>query len=75
MVPVSRLTARAQTTIPRGVRRKLSLRPGDTIFDEPDDDGVRLRKQAPLDLACLRAAQATLSGWDSAEDAAAFEGL
>jgi antitoxin PrlF len=75
MPPVSRLSAKGQTTIPREVRRKLSLRPGDMIFYELDDDGVRLGTQAPLGVACLHAAQSTLSEWASAEDAAAFDDL
>jgi AbrB family looped-hinge helix DNA binding protein len=73
--PVSRLTSKAQTTIPREVRQKLSLEPGDTIVYEIEDDSVRLRKQAPLDLSYLRAVQATLSDWESPEDAAAYDDL
>lgn len=73
--PVSRLTSKGQTTIPREVRQKLSLEPGDTIVYEIEDDSVRLRKQAPLDLSYLRAVQATLSEWESPEDAAAYDDL
>jgi antitoxin PrlF len=73
--PVSRLTSKAQTTIPREVRQKLSLEPGDTIVYEIEDDAVRLRKQAPLDLSYLRALQATVSEWESPEDAAAYDDL
>ena len=75
MPPVSRLRSKGQTTIPREVRRKLSLQPGDMIVYEIDEDVVRLRKQMPLDAAYLRAVQTTLSEWDSAEDAAAFDDL
>jgi AbrB family looped-hinge helix DNA binding protein len=73
--PISRLTSKAQTTIPREVRQKLSLEPGDTIVYEIEDDAVRLRKQAPLDLSYLRAVQTTLSEWESPEDAAAYDDL
>jgi hypothetical protein len=73
--PSAALALGVKTTITREVRRKLSLRPGDTIFYELDDDGVRLRTQAPLDVVCLHAAQSTLSEWASAEDAAAFDDL
>jgi antitoxin PrlF len=72
---VSRLTSKAQTTIPREVRQKLSLEPGDTIVYEIEDDAVRLRKHAPLDLSYLHAVQATLSEWESPEDAAAYDDL
>lgn len=47
----SKLTAKAQTTIPREVRDKLALRPGDTIVYEIEGDTVRLRKLAPMDAA------------------------
>ena len=75
MPPTSRITSKGQTTIPRAVREKLSLRPGDVIIYEVTDDEVRLRKQGPLDLTYLRTVQATLSEWDSPEDAAAFDDL
>jgi AbrB family looped-hinge helix DNA binding protein len=73
--PTSRITSKGQTTIPREVRQKLSLRPGDVLVYEIEEDEVRVRKQAPLDLAYLRAVQTTLSEWDSPEDAAAFDDL
>jgi AbrB family looped-hinge helix DNA binding protein len=71
----SKLTAKAQTTIPREVRDRLGLAPGDSIVYEVDDEGVRLRRLAPADVAYLRAVQATLSEWDSPEDDAAYAGL
>jgi AbrB family looped-hinge helix DNA binding protein len=70
-----RLTSRGQTTIPRAVREKLSLKPGDVLVYEFQDDEVRMRKHAPLDVAYLRALQTTLSEWDAPEDAAAFDDL
>jgi AbrB family looped-hinge helix DNA binding protein len=75
MQPTSRITSKGQTTIPREVREKLSLRPGDVIVYEFGDHEVRLRKLAPVDAAYLRAVQGTLSEWDSPEDAAAFDDL
>ncbi|MGH6945184.1 MAG: AbrB/MazE/SpoVT family DNA-binding domain-containing protein [Geminicoccaceae bacterium] len=75
MQPASRLTSKGQTTIPREVREKLALEPGDVILYEIHDEEVRLRKQRPIDVAYLRAVQAMLSEWDSPEDAAAFDDL
>jgi antitoxin PrlF len=75
MPPVSRLTSKGRTTIPREVRSKLSLQLGDTIVYELDDDEVRLRKGTPPDVVYLRAVQTTLCEWDSPEDAAAFDDL
>lgn len=51
----SRLTSKAQTTIPRPVRDRLDLEPGDVIVYEVDEDAVRMRKQSPLDVSYLRA--------------------
>ena len=75
MQPTSRITSNWRTTIPREVRQKLSLRPGDVLVYELDEDEVRARKQAPLDVAHPRAVQTALCEWDSPEDAAAFDGL
>ena len=75
MHPCSKLTSKAQTTIPREVREKLSLESGDVIVYEIEGDAVRIRKQASLDISYLRAVQATLSEWDSPEDAAAYDDL
>lgn len=75
MHPASRLTSKSQTTIPREVREKLSLGPGDVIVYEIEDDEVRLRKGSPLDVSYLRSLQSTLSEWDSPEDAAAYDDL
>jgi AbrB family looped-hinge helix DNA binding protein len=75
MQPVSKLTAKGQTTIPREVRERLSLGPGDLLTYEIDDDAVRLRKVLPMDVAYLRAVQATLSEWESPEDAEAYDDL
>jgi AbrB family looped-hinge helix DNA binding protein len=72
---VSTLTKKAQTTIPRPVRERLMLRPGDRLVYELEGDAVRIRKAPAVDLAYLRAVQATLSEWDSAEDDAAYAGL
>ena len=75
MPAVSRLTSKSQTTIPREVREKLSLRPGDVIVYEIEGPEVRLRKGSPVDASYLRALQGTLSEWDSPEDAAAYDDL
>lgn len=72
----SKLTSKAQTTIPREVRDRLGLRPGDSLLYEPDGEGVvRLRRLAPVDTAYLRAVQAGLSEWDSPEDDRAYADL
>jgi antitoxin PrlF len=72
---VAKLTSKGQTTIPREVRDKLALRPGDVIVFEIEGDVVRLRKVEPLDLGYLRAVQTTLCEWESPEDAEAYDDL
>ena len=75
MTAVAKLTSKGQTTIPREVRDKLALRPGDVIVFEIEGDVVRLRKVEPLDLGYLRAVQTTLCEWESPEDAEAYDDL
>ncbi len=41
---VGRITAKAQTTIPRAVRLALGIRPGDEIVYEIDGDRVVMRR-------------------------------
>lgn len=74
-----RLTGRmgrnGRTAVPRKVRERLGLTPGDSLVYEVEGETVRMRRLAPVDLAYLRAVQATLSEWDSPEDEAAYAGL
>ena len=64
MPPTSRVTSKVRPRSPAKSGEKLSLKPGDVVVYELEDDDVRLRKQAPLDVAYLRALQTTLSEWD-----------
>ena len=75
MPMTSRLTSKAQTTIPKAVRDKLDLRPGDSLVYEIERDLVRIRKLPTVDVAYLHALQATLSEWDSPEDDEAYADL
>lgn len=47
----SRVTAKAQTTIPRAVRHALSLKPGDLISYEIENGAVLLKRYDPADSA------------------------
>ncbi len=71
----SRLTAKSQTTIPKRVRDRLRLKPGDFVKYEIDGDRVILSKVAAVDLAHLAQLEKTLSEWDTPEDAAAYDNL
>lgn len=75
MSALSKLTSKSQTTIPREVREKLGLRPGDVLVYEIEEDAVRIRKRAPLDIEYLRALETTLEEWSSPEDAEAYDDL
>jgi antitoxin PrlF len=75
MTALSKLTAKGQTTIPREVRDRLALKPGDLIAFEVKGHVAQLRKVEPLDVGYLRAVQTTLSEWESPEDAEAYDDL
>ena len=69
----SRLTSKAQTTIPQPVRAALRLREGDEIAYAIEAGRVVLTRARPDDVADdpFR----TLSEWDSPADAKAYAGL
>lgn len=52
-----------------------SARGAGHVVYEIEGETVRIRKQAPFDLSCLRSLQATLSEWESPDDAAAYDDL
>ena len=68
----SKLTAKAQTTIPRSVREALHLQVGDEIAYEIRDDRVVLSKASS---AVAEDPFATFSEWDGAADRDAYAGL
>jgi antitoxin PrlF len=69
----SRLTTKGQATVPLSVRKKLHLKPGDTvIFEESPAGTVSIRKMEPLDLEFLVALEKTLSEWNSENDDRAY---
>ena len=65
----SRITAKAQTTVPQSVRRSLGARPGDTLEYVIDDGKVTLRKaEAPV----LDDPFALFDEWNSEADRKAY---
>ena len=69
----SKLTTKAQTTIPQPVRAALRLQPGDELIYEIDDQRVILTKSsrgAKTDDPFL-----TFSEWNSAADTKAYGNL
>jgi AbrB family looped-hinge helix DNA binding protein len=71
----SKLTAKAQTTIPQEVRRALKLEAGDFLIFEVSGERVTVRKKRPLDRDFLKAIEPMLSEWSTAEDAEAYDDL
>ncbi len=76
MVTLAKITAKGQTTIPRGVRAALHVGPGDVIAWEVDEDGTAtVRRVQPMDIEYLRALEGTLGEWAGATDDAAYRDL
>jgi antitoxin PrlF len=70
-----KLTAKAQTTVPKEVRDVLGVKPGDTVVWRIVRGRVTVARGEPLDRAYLKAVESTLSEWASPEDAAAYDKL
>ena len=73
----SRVTKKYQATIPAPVRKRLGLKPGDSIlFEESKPAGaIVLRRADPIDLEYLEALEGTLSEWNSENDDRAYRDL
>ena len=71
----ARLTSKGQVTIPKEVRAKLHLKPGDVLSYEVRGEEARVRKVGRFDAAWHQALQGTMEEWDSAEDNEAFRDL
>ncbi|MBU6166675.1 MAG: type II toxin-antitoxin system PrlF family antitoxin [Alphaproteobacteria bacterium] len=66
----SRLTAKAQTTVPMAVRRALGLKPGDAINYEINGDKVVCTRAASVDADGFLNNVMLFSEWASDEDSA-----
>ena len=72
----SRLTIKGQATVPLQVRKKLQLKPGDTLmFEDSGSGAVLIRKAEPLDLEFLASLEKTLSEWGSENDERSYSDL
>ncbi len=69
----SRLTSKAQTTIPRPVRAALGLQPGDEIAYAIEDGRAVVTKL--ITQAAIEDPFATFSEWSSHADTQAYAGL
>lgn len=71
----SRLSSKGQVTIPKEVRERLGLEPGDLVSYEVQNGVVTLRRVEAFDAAFHAALSETLDEWTTAEDEEAFRGL
>ena len=69
----SRLTSKAQTTVPQAVRTALGLRPGDELAHSIEQDRVVLTRRPALSEG--EDPFAGFREWDSACDAGAYAGF
>ncbi len=68
----SKLTSKAQTTIPQAIRAALNLREGDEIVYVVEGGRVTMKKAAP---AAADDPFVTFGEWDGAADRKAYAGL
>ncbi len=71
----AKITSKSQTTVPAEVRKALKAGPGDMLAYRIGPDGVSITKARPLDRDYLMSLESTLTEWNTAEDAAAFDDL
>ncbi len=58
----SRLTSKGQVTVPKAVRDKLHLKPGDTLAYEVEGAEARIRKVTSFDASWHRAVSGNFGG-------------
>jgi antitoxin PrlF len=68
----SKVSVKSQTVLPREVRERLEIGPGDRLRYLVDDDGVRIEKEAPIQEDDPFAA---FSEWASEADEEAYADL
>jgi antitoxin PrlF len=71
----SRVSVKSQTVIPREVRERLQLKPGDRLRYRMRGREIMIERAPPLDADWLKSLESTLSEWSSAQDAAAYDDL
>ena len=71
----SKISSKAQVTLPRKVREALGAKTGDLIVYEVEGNTVRLKRLEPFDAAFHHALSSTLDEWATEEDEEAFRDL
>lgn len=72
----SKLTSKFQATIPTEIRKTLKIKAGDRIiFEILPDRSIVIRKSTLVDVAHLKALEATVGEWGSKQDEEAYRDL
>jgi antitoxin PrlF len=71
MIAMSKMSVKAQTVLPKPVREKLGLNPGDTVRFVIEDDRVTVSKHVAVGDDPFHA----FTEWSSLEDEKAYGGL
>ena len=71
----SRLSAKGQVTIPKEIREKIGIEPGDMVAYEIKNGVVTLKRIEPFDAEFHAALSKTLDEWSTTEDSEAFRDL
>lgn len=71
----SRLSAKSQVTIPKEVRDRIGLKPGDSVVYEVRNGVIMLKRMEPFDAAFHAALTETLDEWSTQADSEAFRDL
>ena len=71
----SKLSSKAQVTLPRKVREAIGAKAGDTIAYEVEGNVVTLKRLKPFDAAFHSALSSTLGEWTTDADEEAFRDL
>lgn len=71
----SKLSAKSQVTIPKEVRDRIGLKPGDSVVYEVQNGVVMLKRMEPFDAAFHAALTETLDEWSTQADSEAFRDL
>jgi antitoxin PrlF len=75
-VHTSKVTQKGQTTLPREIRARLEVKPGDHIAYTTTREGVLIRKIQPFDAAWHSAVEKSLAEeWNSPQDEEDFGDL
>ena len=70
-----KLSAKSQVTIPKEVRDRIGLKPGDVVVYEIRNGVVMLKRIEPFDAAFHAALTETMDEWATPADSEAFRDL